>query len=99
MMPAYLLIEARVSDPLAFESCEKLARAAITKYGGRYLARDGRSEVLEGRWARPEHLLVIEFDSVVRAKKFYNSPEYATARAARANAAEINTLLVDGLPS
>ena len=99
MMPAYLLIEARVSDPLAFAGCEEMTAAAVTKYAGRYLARDGHSEVLDGKWARPEHLLVIEFDSVVQAKKFYNSAEYAAARAACANAAQINTLLVDGLPS
>ncbi len=99
MMPAYLLIEARVSDPLAYASYEKLAAAAIVKYGGCYLARDGRSEVLEGKWAKPGHLTVIEFDSAGQAKKFYNSSEYGAARAACANAAEINTLLVDGLPS
>ena len=99
MMPAYLLIEARVSDALAFECYEKMVAAAIAKTGGRCLARDGRSEVLEGKWARPEHLCVIEFASAGQAKKFYNSAEYAAARAACANAAEINTLLVDGLPS
>jgi uncharacterized protein (DUF1330 family) len=98
-MPAYLLIEAKVSDPLAYATCEELAAAAVSKYAGRYLARDSRSEVLEGQWSKPGHLLVIEFDSVLQAKKFYNSAEYAAARAARANAAEINTLLVDGLPS
>ena len=99
MMPAYLLIEARGSDPLAFEAYEKMAAAVITQYGGRCLARDGRSEVLDGKWARPEHLAVIEFGSAGQAKKFYNSGEYAAARAACADAAQINTLLIDGLPS
>ena len=99
MMPAYLLIEARVSDPLAFESYERMAAAAITQYGGRYLARGGRIDVLEGKWTKPEHLVIVEFDSARQAKKFYNSAEYGAARAAREDAAEINIMVVDGLPS
>jgi uncharacterized protein (DUF1330 family) len=98
-MPAYLLIEARVSDPLAYASYEQMAAAAITEYGGRHLARDGDSKVLAGKWARPEHLSVIAFDSAGAAKKFYNSAEYRAALAVCADAAEMNILLVDGLPS
>jgi len=99
MRPAYLLIEARISDPQAFASYEKKATAAITQYGGRCLARDGSSEVLEGQWSAPGYLAVIGFDSAAQAKKFYNSAEYGAARAARANAAQINIMLLDGLPS
>lgn len=97
-MVAYLLVEAKVSDRLAYETYKKLAEAAITKYQGRYLARGGRVEVLEGNWAKPERLVVVEFDSVEQAKKFYNSPEYGAAREARKEAASMNMLVVQGLP-
>ena len=97
MMSAYLLIKAKVNDPLAYATCEKIAAAAITQYGGRYLANGGCSEVLEGKWSTPEHLAIVEFDSALQAKKFYNSPEYSAARAA--HAAQINTVVIDGLSS
>ncbi|MEF8719031.1 MAG: DUF1330 domain-containing protein [Candidatus Accumulibacter necessarius] len=53
-MAAYLLAEATVSDPLAYEGYQTLAQAAIAQYGGRYRARGGRVEVLEGGWTKPE---------------------------------------------
>ncbi|WP_291992713.1 DUF1330 domain-containing protein [Candidatus Accumulibacter sp. ACC003] len=98
MSPAYLLAEAIVSALPVGESFEHLAQAAIAQYGGRYCARGGRSEVLEGRWSKPEYLAIVEFDSLEHAKKFYYSPEYQAARAANKNAAEMNILVVEGLP-
>ena len=44
-----------------------------------------------------QRLVVVEFDSVERAKQFYDSPEYRAAREARAGAADMNILVVEGL--
>jgi uncharacterized protein (DUF1330 family) len=96
-MPAYVLVEAKVSDPVAYENYKKQAQAAVKQHGGRYLARGGRLEVLEGGWAKPERLIVVEFDSLEQARKFYNSPEYVAARTLRQGAAEVNMLVVEGL--
>ncbi|MBK7326186.1 conserved hypothetical protein [Candidatus Propionivibrio aalborgensis] len=96
-MAAYVLIEARVSDPASFEKYKKLAEEAIGKYQGRFLARGGPVEVLEGSWTKPERLVIIEFESVAQAKKFYNSPEYGSARELRKDAAIMNMLVIDGL--
>lgn len=97
-MAAYVLVEANVSDPVSYEKYKELTEEAITKYQGRYLARGGYVEVLEGNWAKPERLVIIEFDSVAQAKKFYNSPEYGSARGMRKDAASMNMLVIDGLP-
>jgi len=97
-MAVYLLVQAKVSDPLAYETYKKLAEVAISKYQGRYLARGGQIEVLEGNWSKPERLVLVEFASVEQARKFYNSPEYVAARAARKDAASMNMLVVQGLP-
>ena len=96
-MPAYLLAEANATDPLACET-SRLGQAAIARYGGRYCAGSGRLEVLEGNWSTPQGLAIVEFDSPEQARKFYHSPEYRAARAARKDAAEVNILLVEGLP-
>ncbi|MFZ4537460.1 DUF1330 domain-containing protein [Propionivibrio sp.] len=95
-MAAYLLLEAKVSDLVAFETYRKLEKLSLAKYQGRYLAGGGTAEVLEGNWSKPEHLVVAEFDSVEQAKKFYNSPEYGAAREARKDAATMNLLVVPG---
>lgn len=96
-MPAYLLVEAKVSDAAAYEEYKKLAQLAVAEHGGRYLARGGQIEMLEGVWSKPERLVIIEFDSLEQAKKFYDSPTYREARAARKDAADVNMLIVDGI--
>ena len=96
-MSAYVLVEAKVSDPVDYENYKKQAQEAIKQHGGRYLARGGRLEVLEGGWAKPERLVIVEFESLEQARKFYNSREYVAARALRLGAAEVNMLVVEGL--
>jgi len=97
MSKGYLLSEAEVSDALAYEAYKQLSASAVAQYGGRYLACGGSIEVLEGAWSRPERLVIVQFDSVEQARKFYDSPEYRAAREVRKNAASTNMLVVEGL--
>ena len=92
----YLVVESKVTDPVAYETYKQLAQAAIAQYGGRYLVRGGKAEVLEGPWTAPQRLVIVEFDSVERAKQFYDSPEYRAAREARAGAADMNMIVAEG---
>jgi len=93
----YLVVESKVSDPVAYENYKTLAQAAIAHYGGRYLVRGGKAEVLEGPWTAPKRLVIVEFDSVEQARRFYDSPEYQLAREARKDIAEMNMLLISGV--
>ena len=95
-MAAYLVADIDITDPAQFEQYKKLAPAAIAKYGGRYLIRGGAYEAVEGDW-KPQRLTVVEFDSMEQAKAFYHSPEYQHAIKARAGAATMNMLLVQGV--
>ncbi len=97
MNKGYLIAEARVSNPEAYEIYKTLAQAAIAQYGGRYLVRGGAAEILEGSWKNVPRLVIVEFDSVEQAKRFYASPEYQAARTARQEAAEMNMLVVAGI--
>jgi uncharacterized protein (DUF1330 family) len=81
-MPAYLIVDAEVTDPVRYEEYRKLAPAAIARFGGRYLARGGKSVTLEGGWA-PKRVVVLEFPDLATAQAFYDSPEYRAARAPR----------------
>jgi len=95
-MAAYVITNAEVFDTTAYGEYAKLAPAAVEKYGGRFLARGGRAEVLEGGW-QAHRVVVAEFPTVEDAKKFYSSPEYTAARAKREGAADFKMLVVEGL--
>lgn len=95
-MAAYLVVDIDVTKPEQFEEYKKLAPAAIAKYGGRYIIRGGAYETLEGDW-KPQRVTVVEFESMEKAKAFYNSPEYQLAIKARAGAANMKMLLVQGV--
>jgi uncharacterized protein (DUF1330 family) len=94
-MPAYVVVEITVTDPAAYERYKQLAEASVAAYGGRYLVRGGRVELLEGSRV-PPRLVVLEFPSVDRARSWWASPEYAEAKPVRAASATTEMILVDG---
>ena len=58
--------------------------------------RGGATEVLEGN-LKFGRVVVSRFESMEQAKKFYNSPEYQTAKSKRLLAADFNMMVADGL--
>jgi uncharacterized protein (DUF1330 family) len=95
-MPAYIVVNCEVTDPVKYDQYKALAPAAIARHGGRYLVRGGATSVLEGDW-RPKRVVVLEFPSLAAAKAFYDSPEYRAAREVRAGAAHMDMIAVEGL--
>ena len=81
-MPAYVIGEANVFNPVAMTGYGAMVMDSVKKYGGRYLARGSRPEVLEGG---PAHnILIIEFETPDAARRWYASPEYQAAKKAAA---------------
>jgi len=95
-MSAYVIVDIEVTDPVGYEDYKKLAAPTVIQYGGKYVARGGQNEVLEGDW-QPHRLVILEFESMDRAKAWLNSPEYAPARALRHKYARTNMIAVEGL--
>jgi uncharacterized protein (DUF1330 family) len=93
--PAYLVVDARAKVPGQMDRYRQLAQVAVEKFGGRYLVRGARCDVLEGEWC-PERLVIVEFPDNEQAREFYDSPEYMAAREARAGVSDFQMLLVDG---
>jgi uncharacterized protein (DUF1330 family) len=93
---AYLLVQADISNPERYADYARLAPDIVTQYGGRYLARGGRSLTLEGPPAR-SRVVVIEFPSIDAAQRFYNSPEYTAARKLREGSATAQFVVVEAL--
>ncbi|MHB1204812.1 MAG: DUF1330 domain-containing protein [Rhodospirillaceae bacterium] len=96
-MPAYIVSEIDVTDPVKYEDYKKLVPASIAQYGGRYLTRGGATTTLEGDWA-PSRVVILEFPDADRARAWYASPEYTRARAARAGASDAKIIVVEGMP-
>ncbi len=95
-MPAYVLIEIDVHDPAAFEEYKREGPLSIAAYGGRYLARGGRTESLEGGWS-PKRLVIVEFDSLERAKEWWTSEDYRRAKDLRQRSASTRMVAIEGV--
>ena len=93
-MAAYLIAEVDVHDEGQFEEYKKLVPATIMRYGGKYLARGGRVETLEGDWL-PKRLVIIEFDTAEQAKSWWASAEYSDAKRLRQSCARTQMILIE----
>jgi len=92
----YIVVQADVTDPTRYAEYAKLTPDIVAKYGGRFLARAGRTATLEGPAAKGR-VVVIEFPSFEAAEQFYRSPEYTAARKLREGAASAQFVAVEGL--
>jgi uncharacterized protein (DUF1330 family) len=94
-MPAYVINDMEVTDPGLMEEYKKLSPATVERYGGRFLARGGTLDVLEGEW-RPKRLVILEFPSMAQAKAWADSADYAPAKQLRQRASTSRMIVVDG---
>ena len=96
-MAAYLVVDiARVLDEDAYGRYKNQVSPGLLAAGGRYLARGGRVDVLEGDW-RPNRLVLVRFDSAEAARSWWASKEYAALKELRQASTETRMVLVDGL--
>jgi uncharacterized protein (DUF1330 family) len=96
-MAAYVIAYLEVTDPEAFATYQAAAFPTIAPYGGRPLVAGGSLEVVEGM-IHPKSVVIVEFDTLEQARKWYASPEYATTIPMRQRAANANLVIVEGLP-
>jgi uncharacterized protein (DUF1330 family) len=94
-MTAYMVAEMDVTDAEAYEAYKAAAGELITRYGGRYLSRGGPSAVLEGE--APKRVVIVVFDSIEAAQRWYRSDDYQAARRLRDGAAKARLFVVEGL--
>jgi uncharacterized protein (DUF1330 family) len=94
-MPAYVVVSVNVKDPVRYEDYKRMVPSSLAPYGGRFLVRGGAVQVREGTWS-PKRLVILEFPSLEQAKAWYDSPEYAEAKALRQATASADLLIVEG---
>lgn len=97
-MPAYVIVDiGGVSDAERIAAYRELSTAATAAGGGTFLVRGGQTEVFEGNWS-PERVVVIRFEDMASARRYYDSGLYRQARQVRAGAtAQFNMICVEGL--
>jgi uncharacterized protein (DUF1330 family) len=94
-MSAYVIALIDVTNPAGYEEYKPLAAAAVEQFGGRYIARGGRREVLEGD-IDVARIALLEFPDMNSAMAWYKSPEYQRAAAIRQANSNSSLLVVEG---
>ncbi len=94
-MPAYIIAEVEITDPVTYEEYKKVVPPTIAAYGGKYHARGGKAENLEGDWI-PKRVVILEFESYERAKEWWSSEEYRAPKLLRQSASITNMIVLDG---
>ena len=74
-MAAYFVVELDIANMAAMESYRAAVPATLAQYGGRFLARGGATELIEGG-PEPKRIVILEFTDAAAIKRWYNSPEY-----------------------
>lgn len=95
-MPAYVIVDVSIHNPVEYEEYKKLTPASIAEFDGRFVVRGGPTITLEGDW-KPERIVVLEFPSVDQANAWWNSRTYSRAKTIRQGAADTRMIIVDGI--
>jgi uncharacterized protein (DUF1330 family) len=92
---AYVIVDVATSDPQKYEDYKKMAQETVAQFGGRYIARGGRMQILEGEW-KPTRIVILEFASFEKAQEWWESAAYAPAKALRQSLSRTDMVLVEG---
>jgi len=95
-MPAYVITEIEVTDPKGYEEYRARVGQSLEQYGARFLVRGGEIDVLEGDW-QPKRIVMCVFDSMDKARQWYDSDGYRELKQLRQNTATMNMVAVEGV--
>jgi len=94
--PAYVIAEVEVTDPAAFQDYVANAAPTLGPHGAQFLARS-KARSKEGT-APVGDIVVLKFDSLEDAEKWYASPAYSACIPLRQRAANTRLFIIEGEP-
>jgi uncharacterized protein (DUF1330 family) len=95
-MSAYFLIDVQeIIDEAKMAEYRQRVFPVVEEFGGKYRVIGGEQHVLEGDW-KAVFPVIIEFENVELARRWYDAPEYKELKAMRLAATKGNTVLIDG---
>jgi uncharacterized protein (DUF1330 family) len=94
--PAFVIADVEVTDQAGFAAYAAKVPDTLKSYNGRLLVR-GRADAKEG--AAPQgNIVLIGFDSLADAEKWYSTPPYTALISDRQKSAKTQLFIVEGLP-
>jgi uncharacterized protein (DUF1330 family) len=94
-MPAYFVVELEITNMDAMAPYREAVGATLAQYGGRFLARGGATELIEGT-IEPKRIVILEFADAGAIKRWYNSPEYQKILPNRLANSSARAFIVEG---
>ncbi len=91
-----MIARIHVTDMTRYAEYMKITPGIISRFGGRFIARDGESVTLEGP-EEADRVVLIEFPSLSAAEDFYHSEEYRQTKILREGAATAQFFAIDGV--
>src|SRR5262245_14201288 len=93
MSKGYWVANVDISDVEEYKKYAAANAVPFRKYGGKFLTRGGKSEMVEGKFR--SRVVVIEFPSFEAALACYRSPEYAAAKKLREPASVVDIVVLE----
>ena len=97
MLPGYVVAEVDVTDPATFQKYAEKTPGTVAQYGGHYIIRGGKNTSIEGD--APKRFVVIQFETVEKAKAWEDSPEYNAVKPIRHSSAKSRVFIIEGAPA
>ena len=95
-MAVYFIVDSEITDQAVFSDYAARAPAVMLAHGGKYLARGGATEVVQGDWT-PNRVVVVEFDNVEQVRAWQDSPDYVELKAILNKSSNTNIIVVEGV--
>ena len=95
--PGYFIAEVEVTDPATMQQYGSKVAETLASLNHRYIVRSRNIQTLEGDPPKGG-IVEIQFDSVEKAREWYDSPAYAAIRPIRQKAAKSRIFIVEGVP-
>ncbi|MFZ0819148.1 MAG: DUF1330 domain-containing protein [Candidatus Acidiferrales bacterium] len=93
--PGYVIAEVDVTDPASMQKYGEKIPETMAPFNHHYVIRGGKPQPLEGEW--PKSVVVIAFDSLEKAREWYDSPAYQAIKPIRQAAAKSRLCIVEGV--
>jgi uncharacterized protein (DUF1330 family) len=91
---AYMIGSYDITDPAVFDQYIEAATPLVAQYGGRVIVYNPNVTAIEG--TSRSVIAIAEFPSLADAERYYNSPEYTTARQFFTNSTEGFRIITEG---
>lgn len=96
-MAAFLIVDVDISDPVSYDDYKERVQPVIARHGGEYLARGGKTDVLESDLWKPTRMVVIRFPDMKAVHAFNDDPDYQPIKTIRHTSARSTLLALDGI--